>query len=366
MASTKSEATPRDLDKEKDKGGIVGLNDKFVELIDKVRGLHDQNKVLGTRLNILLEQEPYKAKIDETVEELKNNLTRQMDRLALDHEKLQQELVRAEDEVERSREKYEKEVEKKTEVENDFVINKKVCELYHTCNLVTHMRFFSIPLMQMFWESIFIVTLLGLQIVDDGYLQKVKLELELEELLSELEFLKKGYEEEMKELESLVQNATVVLEMEKPPELDMKDILDQVKAQYEDMAAQAREDTEYRNKQKVEDMMQEAGKREQGVKDQKNEIAELIRQIQRLKTELEILTKQKLNMVNDISDCEERGEMASQEAQEKIAQLEAALKKAKEQMACQFREYHQVLNVKLALDIEIATYKKLLEGEEMR
>ena len=38
--------------------------------------------------------------------------------------------------------------------------------------------------------------------------------------------------------------------------------------------------------------MQEAGKREQGVKDQKNEIAELIRQIQRLKTELEILTKQ--------------------------------------------------------------------------
>lgn len=71
-------------------------------------------------------------------------------------------------------------------------------------------------------------------------------------------------------------------------------------------------------------------------------------------------------MVNDISDCEERGETASQEAQEKIAQLEAALKKAKEQMACQFREYHQVLNVKLALDIEIATYKKLLEGEEMR
>lgn len=70
-----------------------------------MRGLHDQNKVLGTRLNILLEQEPYKAKIDETVEELKNNLTRQMDRLALDHEKLQQELVRAEDEVERSREK---------------------------------------------------------------------------------------------------------------------------------------------------------------------------------------------------------------------------------------------------------------------
>lgn len=38
--------------------------------------------------------------------------------------------------------------------------------------------------------------------------------------------------------------------------------------------------------------MQEAGKREQDVKDQKSEIAELIRQIQRLKAELEILSKQ--------------------------------------------------------------------------
>lgn len=38
--------------------------------------------------------------------------------------------------------------------------------------------------------------------------------------------------------------------------------------------------------------MQEAGKREQEMKDQKNDIAELIRQIQRLKADLEILTKQ--------------------------------------------------------------------------
>lgn len=42
----------------------------------------------------------------------------------------------------------------------------------------------------------------------------------------------------------------------------------------------------------MEDMMQEAGKREQEMKDQKNDIAELIRQIQRLKADLEILTKQ--------------------------------------------------------------------------
>lgn len=36
MASTTSEAAPGNLNKEKDKGGVVGLNDKFVALIDKV------------------------------------------------------------------------------------------------------------------------------------------------------------------------------------------------------------------------------------------------------------------------------------------------------------------------------------------
>ncbi|XP_061536996.1 keratin, type II cytoskeletal cochleal-like [Phycodurus eques] len=311
-----------------EKDQIKGLNNRFANFIEKVRFLEQQNKMLDTKWNLLQEQTATHSNMDAMFEAYISNLRRQLDGLGNEKIQLEGELKTMQGLVEDFKNKYEDEINKRAAVENEFVLLKKD--------------------------------------VDGAYMNKLELEARVDSLQDEINFFRAVYDAELRELQSQIKDTSVIVEMDNSRQLDMDAVIAEVKAQYEDIANQSRQSTEEWYQQKYKDMEASAGQYGDDLRTTKNEIADLNRMISRLQNEIDAVKAQRVNLETQIAEAEDRGELAVRDAKTRIKDLEDALQKAKQDMARQIHEYQEVMNLKLTLDIEIATYKKLLEGEEER
>uniref|UniRef100_A0A2R9BLC0 Keratin 85 n=1 Tax=Pan paniscus TaxID=9597 RepID=A0A2R9BLC0_PANPA len=204
------------------------------------------------------------------------------------------------------------------------------------------------------------------QDVDCAYLRKSDLEANVEALVEESSFLRRLYEEEIRVLQAHISDTSVIVKMDNSRDLNMDCIVAEIKAQYDDVASRSRAEAESWYRSKCEEMKATVIRHGETLRRTKEEINELNRMIQRLTAEIENAKCQRAKLEAAVAEAEQQGEAALSDARCKLAELEGALQKAKQDMACLLKEYQEVMNSKLGLDIEIATYRRLLEGEEHR
>lgn len=154
-----------------EKEQIKTPQNKFASFIDKVRSLEQQNKILETKWNLLEQQKMTHRNTDNMFESYINNLWRQLDTLAQEKLKLELEFGNMQGLVEDLKNKYEDKINKRTEMENEFVLIRKD--------------------------------------MDEASMNKVELESRLEGLTDEINFYRQLHAEEIRALQTQISHMSV-------------------------------------------------------------------------------------------------------------------------------------------------------------
>ncbi|NXD87024.1 K1C12 protein, partial [Halcyon senegalensis] len=200
------------------------------------------------------------------------------------------------------------------------------------------------------------------RVLDELTLTRADLEMQIESLNEELAYLKKNHEEELQGIQSS-SFGQVSVEMDAAPGTDLTKLLNDMRGQYEIIAEQNRKEAEAWFNEKSGELKREISTHTEQLQSGKSEITDLKRTLQSLEIELQSQLAMKKSLEDTLAETEGGYCAQLSQMQLQIGTLESQLFQVRADMERQNAEYQQLLDIKTRLEMEIETYRRLLDGD---